>query len=462
MILFLSLLFISLHNIFCQQEFSSNVTYSLLIAARNEKYCGNSPERLAASLYAITEQLGKYPELQFRYEIIICDWNSKVPLTNSAYINSSEVHALNTAIRRASGEFLLRLDQDTIIGPNFTYFLVQALANRSALLSDDVIWWSSRRETNREDYEAIIQNPVQTILSKGRDSFPIYDFGKLESVLDGVGAVGVLGMSKRLWTSVEGYDERLTGYGHMKLELLERPEMKRKIYNLPLEYDFYHIWHEQRCKSLERPVNTHNFSARLKQMQDWGLGGIDLERCCYCALSFVITPTNATLPRFLMVRGTRTFAEADTIFRRIRQELHALNSEESALLHEDNSNGKKRRSDNSSHLYLWLKKSLQFPFGCRFKVNKFLSGVLKPLKVIHVPTLALHHIPEEIFCPDMEVGSALRINKSKQIYLFAGGSLRLFSSWSAFLNYYGGNISAVVDCPLQPAVLKLVNMGANV
>ena len=92
----------------------------------------------------------------------------------------SEVHALNTAIRRASGEFLLRLDQDTIIGPNFTYFLVQALANRSALLSDDVIWWSSRRETNREDYEAIIQNPVQTILSKGRDSFPIYDFGKLE------------------------------------------------------------------------------------------------------------------------------------------------------------------------------------------------------------------------------------------------------------------------------------------
>jgi hypothetical protein len=123
----------------------------------------------------------------------------------------SEVHAINTAIRRASGEFILRLDQDTIIGPNFTYFLVQALANRSALLSDDVIWWSSRRETQREDYEAIIQNPVQTILSRGRDSFPIYDSGKLESVLDGVGAVGVLGMSKRLWTSVEGYDERLTG-----------------------------------------------------------------------------------------------------------------------------------------------------------------------------------------------------------------------------------------------------------
>ena len=123
----------------------------------------------------------------------------------------SEVHAINTAIRRASGEFLLRLDQDTIIGPNFTHFLVQALANSSVLLSDDIIWWSSRRDSVREDYEAIIRNPVQAILSKGRDSFQIYDLGNLASVLDGVGAVGVLGMSKRLWTSVEGYDERLTG-----------------------------------------------------------------------------------------------------------------------------------------------------------------------------------------------------------------------------------------------------------
>ena len=103
----------------------------------------------------------------------------------------------------------------------------------------------------------------------------------------------------------------------------------------------------------------------------------------------------------------------------------------------------------------------QFPFGCRFKVNKFLSGVLKPLKVIHLSTLALHHIPEEIVCSDVEVGSALRINKSKQIYLFAGGSLRLFSSGNSFLKH-GGNFSAVVDCPLHPGVLKLVNMGANV
>ncbi len=126
----------------------------------------------------------------------------------------SEVHAINTAIRRASGEFILRLDQDTIIGPNFTYFLVQALANSSMLLGDDIIWWSSRRESEREDYEAIIRNPVQAILNKGRDNFQIYDFGKLTSVLDGVGAVGVLGMSKRLWTSIEAYDERLTGMLH--------------------------------------------------------------------------------------------------------------------------------------------------------------------------------------------------------------------------------------------------------
>ena len=122
----------------------------------------------------------------------------------------SEVHALNAAIRRASGEFLLRLDQDTIIGPNFTYFLVQALANSSTLLNGDIIWWSSRRETQKEEYEAVIHNPMQAILSKGRDGFVIYELGKPSSVLDGAGAVGVLGMSKKLWAAVEGYDERLT------------------------------------------------------------------------------------------------------------------------------------------------------------------------------------------------------------------------------------------------------------
>ena len=51
-IISISIIFTTFINLFalsyisCQQEFSSNVTYSLLIAARNDKYCGNSPERL--------------------------------------------------------------------------------------------------------------------------------------------------------------------------------------------------------------------------------------------------------------------------------------------------------------------------------------------------------------------------------------------------------------------------------
>ena len=64
----------------------------------------------------------------------------------------------------------------------------------------------------------------------------------------------------------------------MELELLQRPEMKKKIYNLPLEYDFYHIWHDQQCKYTGKPWNNHSFSARLPQPQ-WGLEGVDLERC---------------------------------------------------------------------------------------------------------------------------------------------------------------------------------------
>ena len=105
--------------------------------------------------------------------------------------------------------------------------------------------------------------------------------------------------------------------------------------------------------------------------------------------------------------------------------------------------------------------SQQFPFGRRFKVNKFLGGVLKPMKAYSLSNLALQHIPEEVICPNVEVGSTLRINKSKQIYLFEGSSLRMFSSWNAFTTH-GGDVSTIVDCPLHPWILKLINMGANV
>ncbi len=35
----------------------------------------------------------------------------------------SEVHALNAAAQRARGSFLLRLDQDTLVGPSFMRYL---------------------------------------------------------------------------------------------------------------------------------------------------------------------------------------------------------------------------------------------------------------------------------------------------------------------------------------------------
>ena len=166
------------------------------------------------------------------------------------------------------------------------------------------------------------------------------------------------------------------------------------------------------------------------------------------------------------VRGTKSFAESDAIFRRIRQELSALKSEEAAILHEDSANNWKRKRNSGSQQqqvsYLWVRipSPSQFPFGCRFKVNKFLGSVTKSLKAFYLSTLALQLISEEFVCPDVAPGTAVRINKSKQIYLFTGGSLRLFSSGSAFLKH-GGNFSAVVDCPLHPGILKIVNMGAN-
>ena len=123
--------------------------------------------------------------------------------------------ALNAAARRARGNIILRLDQDTVLTPTFfTWYERQCFG-------DGVYMLLGRRDSHETDRDALIADPWGYASDESKVlSTPYwngaYDPGGLAS---GLGAVGVMIFSRDMWHRVQGYNEKLTGWGHMEIEL---------------------------------------------------------------------------------------------------------------------------------------------------------------------------------------------------------------------------------------------------
>ena len=126
---------------------------SLILCSRNDQYQGNSRWRLETALNYVAQ---KVEELNrgTQVEVIVADWGSQVGLhevirlspaaakmVKFLHVSSDvakslqkdspfpEVLALNAAARRAAGEYVGRIDQDTLVGKKFlkTFFIVGSL-----------------------------------------------------------------------------------------------------------------------------------------------------------------------------------------------------------------------------------------------------------------------------------------------------------------------------------------------
>ena len=125
--------------------------FSFIAVSRNDNYGGDSKNRLENTINLLGRLIIESGKKEI-FEIIIVDWGSFLPnlhkvlnidekikkiikfiivpfeMANhySSDSSFSEVHAMNCAFRRMSGDFFIRIDQDTIVGERFINFLIKS------------------------------------------------------------------------------------------------------------------------------------------------------------------------------------------------------------------------------------------------------------------------------------------------------------------------------------------------
>lgn len=219
---------------------------SLILASKNDHYCGNPLDRLQTVLNNTASRLQGY-----KSEIIVTDWGSDVPISENIqltkeakslvrfnYISKavtsrihspfSEPHALNYAAKLATGEFLGRIDQDTIIGDKFIEWFFKGVNCHLGCF-----FFSSRRDL--EENQALVLEPEK--VDRWYSSKKDLEYWR--------SAVGIFLIPKEAYLKIGGYDEANIYKNHMEHEFFCRLKKILTPVDLGKEinYDFYHLWH---------------------------------------------------------------------------------------------------------------------------------------------------------------------------------------------------------------------------
>jgi hypothetical protein len=266
---------------------------TLILCSRNDEYMGNSRWRLQTTLNYVAEQVAALGNLQ-SVEILVADWGSDVPLQEAILLTPAaeqivsfvyvppaiacplqkdsqfpEVLALNAAARRAKGEYIGRIDQDTLVGRRFfeVFFDLHAGKRRLDVALDTALLYANRRAI---PYWFAVRCPGLPHVASFVHRFGCFlGVTRLRNREYWTYYVGIWLIHRRLWIECGGYDERYIYYNWMEVEMISRLLKKYTLVNLGeiTDNDFYHLEH----------LNPRTFTGRqnlgLRSNDHRGLGG---------------------------------------------------------------------------------------------------------------------------------------------------------------------------------------------
>lgn len=294
-----------------------NVALTLIICSRNDDYMGDPMWRLATSINYVSENIFKLGR-NTQVEIVVADWGSETPISEELQLTDKaasitrivyvppalaaelqkdsafgEVYALNVAARRSRGQYIGRIDQDTLVTIDFLEQFFNAFEGKAHLDFDleNTYMFAARKQL---PYFFVSKKPGLKDLEMCIQRFAAWIFSEELKFCHWASPVGVLMMHRKMWDDVGGYDERLIYYWFMDVDLATRLIKKYPIVNIGrvFGYHFFHLEHIKPgfkfrhshrklnpawSKSFDKPILNPNG-------ENWGLAHVDLQETTVVAV----------------------------------------------------------------------------------------------------------------------------------------------------------------------------------
>lgn len=296
-------------------NFPRNPALSLILCSRNDQYMGNSLWRLQTTLNYVAQKVQELSREQ-DVELLVADWGSEIPLRDVLELSPAaarivsfiqippetardlqkdspfaEVFALNAAARRSSGDYIGRIDQDTLVGKRFLEYFFALYEGRQQLdipLNSALLFANQRMVP----YRVVVRDPSLWAVDKFIDWFG--RFFKIEVSPRNLfykHGVGIWLIHRDLWSECGGYDEQMIYMNLMEVNMISRLMNKYQVINLGqlVNYAFYHLEHYHpltpRRSSTHRKVNPRrqftNYEIINPNGPDWGMIQYQLEKLPY-------------------------------------------------------------------------------------------------------------------------------------------------------------------------------------
>jgi hypothetical protein len=280
---------------------------SIVIQGRNDAYMGNFLWRLATCINKHAQNVYELGA-QNVVEIVLADWGSDVPLAGALDLEKNSrrllrvvqvsaavaakynkdspyswVHALNTAVRRSRGEYVLISDSDGYMSVKSMELILQGLRKGSlgAHAVEESFFVGSRYHIPKDFH---LGGPTIAEIDRFIVAHqPDLPHDKVDMEFFAGGAASYL-WSRRIWDSCRGFDERFVHWGWYDIDLFIRLSARYRAVDLEdIGIDTFHLEDysdaesrktmSELTRSINQGVCPKAFAANDPQ---WGLQGEDL------------------------------------------------------------------------------------------------------------------------------------------------------------------------------------------